>query len=188
MTHSIPLQDDCLSRRQAALVATNISSLRQAITLLEQIDDTAYTEPPPGLPRHRVGSHIRHVLEFYECFLDGMEDSHVDYDSRRRDASVESGRMAAITKIHSIIHRLSGREILNDSLIWIRMEDSDGFSGDRYLTSSSARELQILGSHTVHHFALIGLTLAAHGIEVGSDFGMAPSTLRYMASLKSKAA
>ena len=50
------------------------------------------------------------------------------------------------------------------------------------MESSISRELQVLSSHTVHHFALIAMTLRMHGVEIDSDFGMAPSTLRYLAS------
>jgi len=49
------------------------------------------------------------------------------------------------------------------------------------MESSVSRELQVLSSHTIHHFALIAMTLRLHGVEMDPDFGMAPSTLRYLA-------
>jgi hypothetical protein len=39
-----------------------------------------------------------------------------------------------------------------------------------------ARELGMLLSHTVHHYALIAMLLRARGIEPPADFGVAPST------------
>jgi hypothetical protein len=59
------------------------------------------------------------------------------------------------------------------------MENADE---DVYLISSIGRELQALSSHTIHHFALIAITLRLHGFDVDQDFGMSPSTLRYQAS------
>ena len=56
------------------------------------------------------------------------------------------------------------------------------------MTSSIGREMQALASHTVHHFALIAMTLQALGFHLDRDFGMAPSTLRYQASRKVEAA
>jgi hypothetical protein len=50
------------------------------------------------------------------------------------------------------------------------------------MISSTGRELQTLSSHTIHHFALIAMTLRVLGHKVDRDFGMAPSTLRYMSS------
>ncbi|MEP0552783.1 MAG: hypothetical protein ABJE29_00430, partial [Balneola sp.] len=45
--------------------------------------------------------------------------------------------------------------------------------------SSIRRELQFLVSHTVHHYALIGLILKTMDVEVPEDFGVAPSTLKH---------
>ena len=49
-----------------------------------------------------------------------------------------------------------------------------------FLISSVGRELQVLSSHTIHHFALMAMTLRVLGVPVDPDFGMAPSTLRYL--------
>lgn len=167
-----------LCSRQELLIETNLHSLRQALSLIEQIDDRIYAESPAGFAPHKVGAHLRHVLEFYECFLDGIECSHIDYDARRRDLSVETSRTIAAERIRSIIRRLEAEPLLRgDSIIWVRMED-----GDAFLTSSPGRELQVLSSHTTHHFALIAMTLRGHGFEVDPEFGLARSTLRYLAT------
>ena len=69
------------------------------------------------------------------------------------------------------------------------MEDAaaSGIS-ECFMDSSISRELQVLSSHTVHHFALIAMTLRMHGVELDSDFGMAPSTLRYLSAKTAEAA
>ena len=74
--------------RQSTLVQTNVRWLRQALRLLEGLDDTAYSTTPRGFAPHRAGAHLRHVLDFYQCFLNGVGSSHIDYDSRRRDEAV----------------------------------------------------------------------------------------------------
>jgi hypothetical protein len=56
------------------------------------------------------------------------------------------------------------------------------------MPSSISRELQVLSSHTIHHFALIAMTLRMHGVELDAEFGMAPSTLRYLSSTKNASA
>jgi len=173
---------------QHQLLQVNVDWLRQASNLLQRIDDRTYAEPPAGLAPHRVGAHLRHILEFYECFLAGLEWSHIDYDARKRDQSVETSRSTAIERIRSIVNRLlSAPELNGDSIIFVRMEDAplDG-DGDPFLTSSIGRELQVLSSHTIHHFALIAVTLQAHGLKVDADFGTAPSTLRYRAVTRAK--
>jgi hypothetical protein len=165
-----------LQNRQTALIQTNVAWLRQALALIERASHEVFTAS--------VGSHLRHVLEFYECFLDGVESSHIDYDARKRDESVERNRFVAADRIRSIIQRLETAPALRgDSTVFVRMEDAEaGRFQDPFLCSSVSRELQVLSSHTIHHFALIALTLKFHGIDVDQEFGVAPSTLRFRAS------
>ena len=173
-----------LWERQSLLIETNLTWLRQALTLLQQIDDRTYAESPPAVAPHRVGGHLRHILEFYECFLEGIQSSHIDYDARKRDESIETCRAAALARIRSIIHQLKTSPLLRgDPIIRVRREDSQARdAGDCCLVSSAGRELQVLSSHTIHHFALIAMTLRVIGFQVDRDFGMAPSTLRYLTS------
>jgi len=170
-----------LGKRQNLLIEANVAWLCQGKELLEQIDDATYTASSRSFSTHRVGGHLRHILEFYECFLDGMESSHIDYDSRKRDVSLETHRCAALAKIDSIIHALrTERALLSDRIVWVRMEDAQAVEvSEIFMISSTGRELQTLSSHTIHHFALIAMTLRAMGYEVDRDFGVAPSTLRY---------
>lgn len=158
------------------LIDTSVRLLHQAESLLEEIDREAHAGSSPAIAPHHVGGHLRHILEFYECFLDGVESGSIDYDARKRDIAVETDRAAALAKTRIIVQRLRNRTLSDDAPVRVRMED-----GDCFLTSSVARELQVLSSHTVHHFALIALVLRALGIPVDRDFGMAPSTLRYLA-------
>lgn len=165
------------------LIATNVGWLEQALSHLQQMSDTTFSTSPMGLQPHRVGSHLRHALEFYECFLDGLEASFVDYDARKRDELIMRSRHAAAEKIHSIIRRLELIASESDDVpLTIRAENAD-----YDLTSSLGRELQALSSHTIHHFALMAVTLKLHGFEVSSEFGMSPSTLRHQAKTSPEA-
>ena len=159
------------------LVQTNVGWLKQAIALLEGMGDDVFTLSPPDLAPHRVAGHLRHIIEFYECFISGLTTSFIDYDSRKRDGEVERSRSAAIARIHRIGKQLEA--ITADRPLYVRMEDAEE---DCRLSSSINRELQVLSSHTIHHFALIAVTLRAFGVSVTADFGVAPSTLRYQAS------
>jgi len=176
--------------RQSALIEINVRWLRQALRLVGSLDAAAYATTPPGLAPHRAGAHLRHILEFYQCFLEGLESSHIDYDARRRDHTIEDSRDAASAAIRSIIRTLeTSRDLCQERIIWVRMEDAvSNAVREGFMESSISRELQMLSSHTVHHFALIAITLRMHGVQIDSDFGMAPSTLRYLASKTAEAA
>jgi len=167
------------------LIDLNVTWLRQAYVLVNELDDTTFVTSPGDLAPHRVGSHLRHVLEFYECFLEGLESGHIDYDRRRRDVTLENSRRVAASRIAAIICTLERATLDAHCMLAVRMEnDEDGV----YLQSSVGRELQALSSHTIHHFALIAVTIRLHGFPVDPEFGMSPSTLRYHAATSQKAA
>ena len=168
-----------------ALIQTNLCWLEQAKELLASISDGEYSDSPASLAPHKVGAHLRHVLDFYESFLTGLESGYVDYDARKRDLRTAVERAIALERIRSIecqLEKLSGHRH-RESLL-VRVEDaSEKFPFDAWMPSSVLRELQTLSSHTIHHFALIAVTLKAHGVQLKPSFGMAPSTLRHQASL-----
>lgn len=160
------------------LISTNIELLKQGLSLVRQLDEDLYGLSPQGLTPHRVGGHLRHILDFYDCFLSGLASSRVDYDARQRDESIENNRQAAIRKICAIVESLQNLAVAGgDSVIFVRA----GNTKDVYLRSTVGRELQALSTHTIHHFALIAVALKVHGFPVDAAFGMSPSTLRFHA-------
>ena len=170
----------------AALIDMNIRWLRQALSVIEGLDDTTYASSPAKFAPHRVGGHVRHILEFYECFIKGVESAVIDYDARQRERAVEQSVRTASVEICRIIRCFETSQLCGEARVRVRMEDSFARGCD-LMESSISRELQVLSSHTIHHFALIAVTLRLHGVEVDPEFGMAPSTLRYLTD-KSKAA
>jgi hypothetical protein len=72
-------------------------------------------------------------------------------------------------------------EATTDTLL-VRMNSGGGSPAADLAPSTLVRELLFLVSHTVHHFAVIRLLLAAEGIDPGEEFGTAPSTLAHAAT------
>lgn len=161
------------------LIQANIELLTQGMELLESISDLQYSAIPEGFEPHRVGGHLRHVLEFYESFLLG-KDSLVDYGARRRDQFIERSRHAALARMRAL--RIGLACISSGGEVEVQMEGAPvrGHS----LRSTIGRELEVLESHTIHHYALMALTLRIQGLSVPAEFGMAPSTLQYERSKK----
>lgn len=161
--------------------ADNIACLQQAAVLLRGIDDATYGQPGPGAMGSGVGPHLRHVLDHYELFLDGLPDRRVDYDGRARDPRLETDRVFALQRIDDLCRRLSGLALLDaDHPLAVRMDGGSASDASSWWSASSPkRELQFLLSHTVHHYALIAFMLKARGVPVDPDFGVAPSTLRH---------
>jgi uncharacterized damage-inducible protein DinB len=152
-----------------------VALLEQGITLIAQIDDNIYSALTPISPRGSVGGHLRHILNFYQSFLRGFAEGRIDYNQRERDARFELDRLYASNSIQNTIECLETLCHLepHDHLL-VKTEDDSGWS-----RSSVLRELDVLQSHTIHHYSLIAMLLRLHEIEPGDDFGVAPSTLRH---------
>lgn len=163
--------------RLRTLIQMNLGWLDQAIGLVATLSDRAYTQSPPGMAEHQAGGHLRHILDFYDSVLAGLATSHVDYDARTRDPRTSTDRHYAIDRMRRLQSQL--RDVsLEERPLLIRMEDAMT-DGDPWMPSSLSRELQTLSGHTIHHFALMAVTLRAHGIHLDPQFGVAPSTLRH---------
>ncbi len=160
------------------LIDENIGLLTQGLDLLRRFDQTDYAENP------WVGPHLRHALDHYLAFFRGLEhpeSATLDYDARVRDRRVETERDTAESTILGLIDRfgqLDGDDL--DHPLRLRAEDA-AHEGEirEFSLSTIRRELQFLSSHTVHHWALIAARLAPMGIDLGDEFGVAPSTLAY---------
>jgi hypothetical protein len=155
-----------------------IEILRQGRDLLARIDDAAFGRSIPPLIHSAVGSHMRHCLDFYSCFLRGLAVRRIDYDGRERDASLERDRGAAMQKLESLMQQLRALAIADEEqTILVRLEDAA--IDQQWSRSSIARELQSLKSHTIHHYALIAVLLRLQGIEPHEEFGVSTATLRH---------
>ncbi len=163
------------------LTADNLTALQQALDLLERLDDAQFSQPNGVLALSSVGSHLRHCLDFYQCFLAGLAKGRINYDQRGRDERVEKSRRFAATKIKTLIESL-GRlpAIVERRAVEVLLEGSaEPTDVAEWSDSSVKRELQFLLSHTIHHYSLIAVSLRAQGFEPGASFGIAPSTLQY---------
>ncbi|MEL7059058.1 MAG: DinB family protein [Acidobacteriota bacterium] len=157
----------------------NIHFLEQGLELLASLDDACFvTVAQRG--QGSAGAHLRHVLDYYRCFLGGLEDGAVDYDARSRDRTVETDRGAASAAIAEIVERLDAlSESTFDRALEIKVDAAAWRDSGRLTHSTVGRELQFLLSHTVHHYALIAMLLRLQNVEPGDAFGVAPSTLEH---------
>lgn len=163
--------------RMKSLVSTNKFLLDQAVSLVRSQTCEDYTQPCDKVFSSSIGQHIRHCVEHYEEFLSAASElRELDYEKRPRDMKVETDRDEAVKRLEQI----------GDSLDSIITECRKIIVWDNGATapasSSLSRELQFLLSHTVHHFALISVISSIRGRCVPSNFGIAPSTLRYRES------
>jgi hypothetical protein len=167
-------------QNSSAIINDNIHALEQGRDLITLIDDKLYSTPNQPFLKYGAGTHFRHCIDFYNCFLAGIKNGRINYDVRDRDEIVERDRLSALSKIDSVIERFDRLSPADSHReVWVVAEGS--YRNDAMLQwsrSSVTRELQFLLSHTVHHYAIIAIIMRLQGIEPGETFGVAPSTLR----------
>ena len=152
--------------RHQFLIDSNVTLLRRTLDLLMGLGTRAYVTCPSALPGQRIGTHVRHLVEFYECMLDGLTRGQIDYDGRKRGTSVEGDLDAAIMRIQSLIAQLTDPGALaQDSGIYVHVETALGTKFLRpYVLSTIGRELQALLSHTMYHLEWISVVARLQGM------------------------
>ena len=160
-------------------IKDSIYFLEQGIQLLSQITDENYCHLNKKISKSHSGQHFRHNIDFYNCFLSGLETGLIDYDHRNRDPLIETNREIAISFMTTILNEMNSLfEIDKTKKIHIVQNDDNGLDV-RHCQSTIERELMFLVSHTVHHYAIIGILLRSQGVKLDSDFGKAPSTITF---------
>lgn len=160
-------------------IRDNVAALRQGSELLAGLSAELYAQRTPACFNSSAGGHLRHVIEHYLSFLEGTETGEIDYEARARDPLIEKDPGYAAAQLEAIGERLVRLEA--DRALRVRAECAPADAA-MWGVSSVVRELEFLLSHTVHHYALIGVICQLGGQRLPKDFGMAPSTLRYLQS------
>lgn len=164
------------------LIQDNVRLLEQGAALLSELPPDLYPKPEPSVASSGIGSHVRHVIDYYRRFLSGVESGRLDYDRREREERIERDLEYGCDQLRATIRALDGLRGEGDpsAPLMVKMDAIDTASRPAPWSASSVeRELQFVMSHTVHHFALIAVILRLNGREPVEGFGVAPSTLRY---------
>ena len=160
------------------LIQENVESLSQAVDLIERLSDHHFTNNEDAWCQSGVGRHMRHIIDFFTTFFDGLPSGVIDYDNRKRRPELETNRAAAAMRLREIITALESIEDFDRAV----MSKTDGHRRDpsaAFSPSTVGRELQFLAFHAVHHFAMIAMILDRQGIKTPAGFGIAPSTLAH---------
>ncbi len=163
-----------------------IGVLSQGIDLIKELDDDEFKSCPEN-GNGSIGAHFRHVIDFIDRFLSGVETGRIDYNLRDRDLKIEKKRDSAIAALMGLTSKMENldEKDINQSLL-LHLERGNFVSEElAWCETSLLRELEFVQSHALHHFALIAAKLKVDGIPVPEHFGVAPSTLEFWNSQKS---
>lgn len=166
-----------------SIIASNTDAIEQLNTLIRRLDDDQYGVTVCDIAVSTLGCHVRHIIEHYQCFFEGLDKALIDYDARARDPQVECHREVAQQHLALLIEKLNaieGQEYAGDERLQVLLQTARDQAVVPATQSTLCRELVFLHGHTTHHFAQMALHMRAMGVDIDAQFGMAPSTQRYL--------
>jgi uncharacterized damage-inducible protein DinB len=151
-------------------------SFTQLTVALNSITDDEYVQPSQNLSDATIGQHTRHIIELYQCLLNGYGEAVVCYDHRKRDAAIETNKELAK---HLLVDIAARSEQPNKDM-QLRAVYGDASADELIVHTNYYRELAYNLEHTIHHMALIKVGLKElNKAEVNGAFGVASSTVRH---------
>jgi hypothetical protein len=162
-------------------VTGNMDVIEQGITLLGSLSDDDYQHVASPYVNSSIGEHFRHSLDLYCSLMNEQKTGIIDYDFRRRGATVEECRTTALRELKHIkqwLMALRSGDIYRH--VEVKTEVSLHQQYSEQLTSSMARELIFVAAHAIHHYALIRVSALFCNANVSADFGIAPATASYL--------
>lgn len=179
------------------VIRGNIEAIHQGIDLISALSDEQYVHIASPYVSSSIGAHFRHVVDMYGALManDSSEQvtGIVDYDVRRRGALIEESRDVAIKELQSLEHWIT--HLADDALgaddanataqqkqqsISLKSEVTLSDSCSVIVESSLIRELIFVGSHAVHHYALINVIAKLQGVVLSGSLGIAPATATFL--------
>lgn len=154
-------------------------NLQEIKHLIASLNLEQYTHKSYLLSGASIGQHVRHILEFYLCLINGNKVGKVSYDQRERDIQLERDLAFATYTIDKICSNLIPSK--NESEILLEENFSSNEGEIITIKTTFKRELAYCLEHSIHHQALIKIGLIEQHMEhlVSENFGLAPATIRY---------
>lgn len=152
--------------------------LKSLSSLLFLLNDKQYNQKIAFLGNATIGGHTRHIIELLKCVTVGYNAGTVDYLNRVRDLTIETDKLVAMRELSLMAEYI----IQSDKQMNLVIECCEEYATN-YVTTTYFREIVYNAEHTIHHLALIRVALREMKLEiVGDDFGMAYSTIKYLAT------
>jgi hypothetical protein len=155
------------------LVKSTLHTLQNTNVLLTTLSNATLGNTSIAPYHSSIGSHVRHILDFYDCIL--VEGSTIDLTARKRQLEVETNCDAALRYLKTLQEKLIklDAKMLNKPVL---VTDDLGLGKIEIAYTFSALLAQA-NSHAIHHYAIINYIL--HGLQIAvedSRFGYNPTT------------
>jgi hypothetical protein len=121
-----------------------------------------------------IGSHIRHILDFYDCILNRTSEFPIDLTLRKRNALVETKGTEALKYYNIIKNKLNNINYNFEEEIDVVDDLGNGKIKIKYTIGALFAQAN---SHTIHHYAIINYIMNGLEVEIkDTSFGYNPTT------------
>lgn len=150
-------------------------NLNRGIQLLSCITDNEYNNKTIAPYYSSIGVHMRHILDVFDCVLDGIESGNINLINRKRNELAENYTQHGIAYFEEILRRLKLLENADFNKIVMVTDDLGlGIVSENYTLGGILIQAH---SHAIHHFASVGYVISQLGIALPDvDFGFNPTT------------
>lgn len=156
------------------IIESNLKTLKEAKFILDNIEDDIFCNVSVSPYYSSIGTHIRHILDFYACIFKVNSKNQIDLTARTRNKEVESKCCAAKDYLSSIINKLSHLNFDGNKTVYVL--DDLGL-GKMEIPYTMGALFSQANSHTIHHYAIINYILEGLNISINdSNFGFNPTT------------
>jgi len=156
------------------IIQSTLETLQKSRSLLSFLTNEELSNTTVAPYYSSIGSHIRHILDFYDCALSVNSENKIDLTLRKRNNEVETQCEAALQYLNQIIERLNAFDDKFEDNIIVIDDLGLGKIEMKYTFESLIAQAN---SHTIHHYAIINYILDRIGIEMkDEDFGYNPTT------------
>ena len=159
------------------IIQSTLKTLQKSQVLLDHLSNSQLCDASVPPYHSSIGTHIRHILDFYDCIFNVNPENKVDLTARSRNKAVEADCGCAQDYLDSIIGRLHAASFdMNDTIL---VTDDLGL-GKTKIPYTYGSLLAQANSHTIHHYAIINYIFDSLGIVIDdSEFGYNPTTPKY---------
>lgn len=150
-------------------------NLQRGVKLLNSISNEQYSNTSIAPYYSSIGRHMRHILDVFDCILDGLPLLKVDLTARKRNEIVELDTAKGLAYFNQIF---AGLEELKSADLdqFVTVVDDLGLGRVEQTYTLGGLLIQA-HSHAIHHFASLGYIITQLGIEIpDEDFGFNPTT------------
>jgi len=158
------------------IIQSNLKTLQKTRALLLILTNEELSNTTVAPYYSSLGSHIRHILDFYDCVLNIDSKRRIDLTARKRNHIVECNCNDAAQYLNEIIDKLNNIEFEVEEKVFVIDDLGLGKTEIQYTLGAIFAQAN---SHAIHHYAIINYILDNLGIMLqDEEFGYNPTTPR----------